>query len=254
MINKLKIEIDKMCSRYKILFLENNDVADKLKELEDELLFMLSSCLKYKTGRIEIKGEVNIDNKNFDVEYNDYTAKGRQGWHSFFVTRDPGLRHCSSHNHSDFDLFSNDTLFMNGDVYSMADDDKKVYLSREVHFNRLVDLSKETKYCKINKECLVEFRFWLRKTMQFKNEMLKYYNCSYSYSPSAGNYAPRMILSNVINELNVELKFESLGKIENYLKVIALEKENTIKKCNHYLHCMKKINKNFRIILKLKEK
>ena len=253
MVNKLKIEIDKMCSRYKILFVENDNVSDKLKELEDELLFMLSSCLKYKTGRIEIKGEVDIDDENFDTEYNDYTSKKRQGWHSFFVTRDPGLRHCGSHDRSDFDLFSNNTLFMNGDIYSITDDDNKVYLSREVHFNRLVDLSKEIKYCKINKECLIEFRFWLRKTMQFKNEMLKYYDCSYRYS-TVGCYAPRMILSNVINELNVELKFESLGKIENCLKVIALEKENTIKKCNHYLHCMKKINKNFRIILKLKEK
>jgi hypothetical protein len=243
--------VNKLCMKYKSLFAVEDDVHDLLIELQEELEFMLSSCVRYKTGRLIIKGAITIDDDEFLKYLSGYKPGMRSHYHDLFVTREPGIRRLDSHNHSDFELLDEKNIFLQGDIYWVKDESETIYLARQAHFNRLIKLSKEEKHCKVNTDNVLKFMYWLEKLSNFKNKLSKFQNTNRRWNSEDSRYSPTMLFANVMSELNVNLSHDTLEKLENRFSEIAQEKDRLMYLGKQYLQEMQAINKNFRVILQL---
>ena len=257
---KLFIEVSKLFHEHKKLFNSIDDIVDLMDDLERELEFMLSSCVKYKTGRIELKGNVDIYNRDERNAFDTYPSTRRSN--SYFLTKSPGLKQLYSSERVLL-LLDRKNILIDNNLYQFENtntdyqfEGKNVngmYLSRALDLSRLLDLAKVKRYCKVDPDRITCFFAWLEKLSAFKERLLGYqgFNLCY-YHKDNPDMSSNYLLVTVMHELNLSLTIDALPKIDKRLAEISKDREEAITKGKCFLSQIKKDNHSSRVILKLK--
>lgn len=255
----IHLAVNELLSKHKVLFGDDSFVENMLTNLQNELLFMLSSCVKYKTGRIELKSEIVCDasrKEGIKESYESYVGP-RDYQHQascyYYITRSPGIRFSGSHDANNFELLEERTFFYDGDIFCINVDDEQSYMSRLLHLNRLRDLTKEQKYLKVNPENVEVLMQWMEVILAYKNDLLKFCSKGSYWSRKTNIYAQHNAFSFAMSDINVSLSMENLKLIDDKLFQLEKEKIQLMDAGERYVKDMEEYNKNFRIILKLKK-
>jgi len=251
---KLFKEVSKLFHKHEALFNGTEDIDELMTALEEELEFMLSSCIKYKTGRIELKGDCDIFDKDSRKEFDTYPSiENRRS--SYYLTRLPGLRHLGSGNNSLL-LLGRSSILIDNDLYNIDNDNVAdgIYLSRIINLSRLLDLAKARIHCKVNPNKVKDFFEWLEKLSSFKERLLRYQFIGLDYYRHDNpDQSWKYLLVTIIHKFNITLSLDTLPIIDKELIAILKDREEAIAKGNDYLRRIKEDNKSFRVYLQLKK-
>jgi hypothetical protein len=253
MQRKFLTELEKLSVEFPLMF-NDEDINTLLQDLEDELEYLLSSCIKYATGRIQIK---KYHDKELVAKYPElettYGMKYPNGYNSydsddstdgFFLTKAPGLRcHGQNRDSKHTLLLEYENIYLDGDLIYSTNNSNEFFFEK-IHFNRLKQLCNE-KRPKVISEKVKQFFIWLErltiykvKTKEFGGQLRHYYNPSKSAEKSPG-----LVISFIVNTFaNGLLTNNTLPLIKEKLAEYVNKKKEVLEEGQGYLNSLKEIN------------
>lgn len=256
-MNALDIGMNKLIGEYKLLF-DSKDIWNLLGDLSDEMLFMLTTCIKYKTGKINIKKDYSIDDlKSYPAIYSTYDYSRKNGYpmndrySNYTISKEPGFKAYNSRSSNDFDLLAQKYLMIDGDMYFQEDN----LFTRALHLNRLRWHANQ-KRTKVNTIRVEKFIEWMETLTKFKHKLYKFGGEEWSYNQSVNEdgvmFTPNLILTRIVEEFGGNLTVELLPKIKDRLKQLGQEKQEALDQGNEYLKQIKESNLAARVLAEIK--
>jgi hypothetical protein len=252
-------KVAELPKEFPVIF-NREDIINLITELEDELEYLLSSCIKYSTGRIQIKSYYDKEavekypelETGYGITYT--TTSSIPGYQrndfadGYFITKTPGVRrHGIRREERSFLLLGNENIYIDGDLSVLLDTDspEKSFVSR-IHFNRLRQLINE-KRSKVIPEKVKSFFEWLEILTKYKFKLQEFgayikYN-TYYYNRNKNIKCPENILSYIINmHTDGLLNNKTLPFIKDKLNEYQNKKKEVIQEGQTYLNSLKEIN------------
>jgi hypothetical protein len=259
-LNPIVIEMNKLMYKHKKLFNEV-DVYELMDDLQHELLYLLTTCVKYKTGKIPLRNNIAItdlvDNPNAYSTYG-YKYIKQTNWNTsdssdnYYISKTPGLKAYNSRNNNDFDLLAQRYVMIDGDLYGNDDID----FGRTLHINhlRILAQQKRTKVIAVRVE---QFIKWLETLTLFKHDLYKFggnegYDYSWQHISEGKQFTCYNIFALINKEIGAEISQKTLPKIKQRLIELEQEKVIAITQGKEYLKQLKTINLAARTLAEIK--
>jgi len=243
------MSLKKLFSEHSIL-LKDEKIKDLYEKLDKQLNFLLSSCVKFKSGRIVIKGSIRYEIdlpgsfKNYTDFEKDYADYNHSCYHDVYLTRNPGLRYKGSRQDScDFELLKCSNFLHNNDLWQV--DDIGI-INRTLHLNHLNELPDS----KVIKERVEQFFKWFKLLKEFATSISDH---NTSTSQMYYTRTPKYTLSQMIIAFGYHTVDEAeLESLQIKLIKLADEKRRFLRIGYKLLDEINEVNKPYKVLFKLK--